>query len=167
MFFKKDETLAQFADRFLRRVALAVLLMAISYTAAATLHFVEGNLNEALTIVRKVFGIGAALIVLPQFINFIRLRMRVKDCGEEPEGFIAEIYGQSAVSAFAVAFVTMVFLEPFAGKAFSDLPPDFFIQAMLALMMATLGINFFIRSRAGDDELDDEFDDDFTDAEQK
>jgi hypothetical protein len=165
MFFKKDEPIAQFADRFLKWVAFAVTLMSVSYGAAAISNFLEGDAFTIADTTRNIFGLTAAALILPQFINLIRLRLRMKsECKSEPEGFIAEAYSKSAVGAFAAGFVSLVAMEPFAAKVFSDLPPAFFIQAALSLMMAVLGVSFFIQYHGSGDDLDDEFEDEGPDA---
>ena len=160
MFYKKDETMPQFADRFLRLVAFALVMMSISYAAAAVSHFLGGHGHEIAETIRAVFGLGAAAIIFVPFVRLMYLRAKnASQCKNEHEGFIAEVYAKSTVHAFAVGFVGMVFMEPFALKAFSDFPPAFFMQVTLSAMMATLGITFFIQSRESDGELDDEFDD--------
>jgi len=164
MFFNKEETVAQFIDRFLRRIAFAVLLMSISFVGAATSHFVEGDSLEMLEMVRRFFGLAAAIIVLPMFIKMMRIRwQKRKTCEEPPSGYIADIYGKSAANAFAAAFLVLIFTEPFADGKLAHLPPAFFLQAALAVMLGALGISFFILSRDDDDELDDDFESDFAD----
>lgn len=164
MLFKKNETMPQFADRFLRIVAFALLLMSVSYASAAIAHFAGPEYENPLETVRAIFGLGAAAIVILPFLKLMAIRAKGgKDCQKEPEGFIAEIYAKSTIMSFSVAFVGMVFMEPIVGKIFTELPPAFVIQVVLSVMMAVLGTNFFIQARADDDELDDEFEDDFDD----
>lgn len=164
MFFKKNETMPQFADRFLRIVAFALLLMSVSYAAAAISHFAGPDYVDPLETVRAIFGLTAAGIVLLPFMRLMYLRAKGgKNCAKEPEGFIAEIYAKSTIMSFSVAFVGMVFMEPIVAKIRPDIPPEFVIQVVLSVMMAVLGINFFVQSRADDDEMDDEFDDEFED----
>lgn len=159
MFFKKDETMPQFSDRFMRFVAFALVMMSVSYTAAAVSHFLDERGHGLAEVTRAIFGLGAAAVIFLPFVRLMYLRAKnAPECKGEHEGFIAEVYAKSTVYAFAVGFVGMVFIEPLALNAFSDLPPAFFIQVALAAMTATLGITFFIQSRESEDELDDEFD---------
>lgn len=165
MFSKKNETMAQFSDRFLRIVAFALLLMSVSYAAAAIAHFADPEQENLFEGVRAVFGLSAAAIVILPFIKLMRIKAKAgKDCQKDPEGFIAEVYAKSTLISFSVAFVGMVFMEPIVAKVLTDLPPDFVMQVVLSVMMSVLGINFFIRSREDEDEYDDEFEDEFDDA---
>jgi len=162
MLFRKNETMPQFSDRFLRIVAFAILMMSISYASAAAAHFVSDDVYDVLRTVRKIFGLGAAGIVIIPFLQLMRIRFKNEPaCKNESEGFIADVYAKSTINAFSAGFVGLIFLEPFAAKVTPDLSPAFFVQTALSLMMAVLGINFFIKSRADDGELDDEFDDEF------
>jgi len=160
MFFNKDETTAQFVDRFLRRIALAVSIMALSYGSGALSHIVGGGVRDILLVVKDPLGLLAAIIVLPMFIRMmIKVIRSGKTSGNGSSGYIAEIYGRSAGNGFAAGFIFLVFLEPFSGKALSQLPPEFFVQAAIAVLLGTLAISFFVLNRDGDDEMDDEFED--------
>lgn len=160
MLIKKNETLAQFSDRFLKVVSFALILMSISYAAAATAHFVEASYQSILKDIRVIFGLSAAVIVMVPFCKMMYLRIKGgTDCQTEPEGYIAAIYAKSTIISFSVAFIGMVIVEPIFAKSLTDLPPAFVVQAVLAVMMATLGLNFFVRSRENGDEPEDEFDD--------
>jgi len=162
MLFKKNETMPQFSDRFLRIVAFAILMMSISYASAAAAHFVGEDVYDVLHTVRAIFGLGAAGIVIIPFLQLMWIRFKNKPaCKNETEGFIADVYAKSTINAFSAGFIGLIFLEPFAAKVIPELPPAFFVQTALSLMMAVLGINFFIKSRADDDELADDFDDEF------
>jgi len=164
MLFRKNETMAQFSDRFLRQVAFALLLMSISYASAAVGHYVGPEFQDLVKGVRVVFGLSAAGIVIFPFLKMMRLKIKGgKDCQTEPEGYIAGIYAKSTIASFSTAFVGMILLEPITAKALTDLPPAFVIQVVLAVMMATLGISFFIQVRSDDGELDDEFEEEFND----
>jgi hypothetical protein len=164
MVFNKNETMAQFSDRFLRLVAFALLLMSVSYASAAVGHYVRPEFEDLAQTVRVVFGLSAAGIVILPFIKMMWLRIKAgNDCQAEPEGYIAGIYAKSTIASFSTAFVGMILLEPITAKVLTDLPPAFVIQTVLALMMATLGISFFIQLRGDDGEMDDEFEDELND----
>lgn len=168
MFWGKDETMPQFVDRFLVRIALAVTIMAASYGAGALTHILgSGALRDFLTMAKDPVGVLAALIMLPMFIKMMVKVVRSGGKYTEPSGYIAEIYSKSAVNGFAAGFIFLILLEPFSGRALSDMPPQFFVQAAIAVMLSTLGISFFILNRAGDDDMDDdEFGDQAEGAEQ-
>jgi hypothetical protein len=156
MFFNTDETMPQFVDRFLARIALAVTIMGASYGAGALTHLVDGGLREFLNMVRHPVGLLAALIILPMFIKMMITVVKCRGKYQEPSGYIAEIYGKSAANGFAAGFIFLVLLEPFSGRVLSDMPPQFFVQAAIAVMLGALGISFFILNRGGDDEMDDD-----------
>jgi len=160
MFSRKAETTAQFVDRFLKRIALAVSIMAASYGSGAVSHLVGGRANEILLLVKDPLGLIAALIVLPMFIKMVAKLIRSGGKHRAPSGYVAEMYGRSAGNGFAAGFIFLVFLEPLSGGALSHLPPEFFAQSSIAVLLGALGISFFILNRDDDDEIDDEFEND-------
>ena len=160
MFFNKDETTPQFTDRFLKRIALAVTIMAASYGSGALSHIVGGEARDILTAVKDPLGLLAAIIVLPMFIKMMVKIIRCgKTSGDASSGYIAEIYGKSAGNGFAAGFIFLIFIEPLSGRLMAHLPPEFFVQSAIAVLLGALGISFFILNRDGDDEMDDEFED--------
>ena len=159
MFFNKDETTAQFVDRFLKRVALAVTIMAASYGAGALSHIVGERVGDILLTVKDPLGLLAAIIVLPMFIKMMVKVVRSGTKHSAPPGYVAEMYGRSAGNGFAAGFIFLIFLEPLSGGMLSHLPAEFFVQSAIAILLGALGISFFILNRDGDDEIDDEFGD--------
>jgi len=159
MFGNKNETMPQFVDRFLKRIALAVTIMASSYGSGAFSHLVEGSARDFLLMVKDPLGLLAALIVLPMFIKMMMKIIRSGTKHSAPAGYIAETYGKSAGNGFAAGFIFLVLIEPMSGGMLRHLPPEFFIQSAIAVLLGALGISFFILSRDGNDEIDDEFDD--------
>jgi len=164
MLFRKKESMAQFSDRFLKRTALAVLVMAAAYGAAAISHFVGDTVAGYLHWAKKVFAIGGALIVLPVFAKLMWLWFkRGKGSLGTPAGFIGGMFAKASVRAFETGFIAMIVFEPLSRGTLAHLPPAFFIQTVLAISIAVLGITFFVLSRDDDDEIDDDFGDDFGD----
>jgi len=162
MFFNKNETTPQFVDRFLKRIALAVAIMALSYGSGALSHIVGGQASDILTMVKDPLGLLAAVIVLPMFIKMmIKVIRSGKTSSDASSGYIAELYGKSAGNGFAAGFIFLVFLEPISGRFLAHLPPEFFVQSAIAVLLGALAISFFILNRDGDGEMDDEFGDDF------
>ena len=157
---KKEETLAQFVDRFMQRTALAVLVISLAYASSAVSHFVSEQTADYLMWAKLVFSFGGGAIVLPVVFKFVRLRMnRDKSCSGSPTGYMASMFNKAAERAFATGFVFMIMLEPLSEYVVADWPPAFFIQSTLSVMIAALGINFFLLSRDEGDELDDDFED--------
>ncbi|PCI59173.1 MAG: hypothetical protein COB37_11990 [Kordiimonadales bacterium] len=155
---KKEETLAQFVDRFMQRTALAVLVMSLAYASSAVSHFVSEQTAEYLMWAKTAFALGGGAIVLPVVVKFVRLRMKKdKSCSGSPTGYMASMFNKAAERAFATGFIFMIILEPLSQHLVADWPPAFFIQSTLSVMIAALGINFFLLNRDEGDELDDDF----------
>lgn len=160
MFFNKDETTAQFVDRFLKRIALSVSILALSYGSGALSHIVGGEARDILLMVKDPLGLLAALIVLPMFIKMmVKVIRSGKASGDTSSGYVAEIYGKSAGNGFAAGFIFLIFTEPMSDGWLAHLPPSFFVQAAIAVLLGSLGISFFILNRDTGDEMDDGFDD--------
>jgi len=160
MFFNKDETTAQFVDRFLKRIALAVFIMAVSYASGALGHVVGHEARDFLLMVKDPLGLLAAIIVLPMFIKMMIKIIRSGGKHSTPSGYVAEMYGKSAGNGFAAGFIFLVFLEPLSGGALAHLPSEFFVQSAIAILLGGLSVSFFILNRDDADEMDDDFDDD-------
>lgn len=156
---KKEESFAQLVDRFLKRIAMAVSVMSVAYGSAAAAHFVSEGAAYYLELAKTVLALTAAAMVLPIMISFMVRRKKYKGCEGESAGYIAEIYGKSAGNAFATGFIFAIMLEPLSEHILAGLPPAFFVQATISVMIGALGISFFVLSRDGDDDFDDEFED--------
>ena len=104
--FQSSDSGAQFAEKFLTRTAVGVFLMAIAYSASAALYLVDGELAIWLDRLELLLALAAVAIVLPMFVQFVRLQAaRRGDC--EPEGFVTEVFRKACVKAFSLTFGTL------------------------------------------------------------
>jgi hypothetical protein len=154
---KNTESMAQFADRFLLRTAIGVLLVAIAYAAGAAMYLVGDEIADYLDKLQLLLAVAAVVIILPGFIKYARLRAAGQCRAGEPEGFVAEVFNKACVKAFSLTFVFLIILEPLSKKYLTELPTNFFINLTLCLSLGVFSLTFFFLNREDDDDLEDEF----------
>ena len=137
-------SIAQLAERFLHRTALGVLLMALAYALAAAMYLVSEPLEQRLDLVQLVLAMAAVIVVLPGFVRMLRVRMaRGTDCADA-DSYIGEQFRKACVMAFSITFVVLAVAGPVSRQLPSDLPPDFYIQSVLALSLGAFSATFFV-----------------------
>lgn len=153
----REETAAQFIDRFLQFTTIGVFVLSFSYGVGAASYFLPAEMVGVLNTLKIGLAVLGSAIVLPFFIKFVRYR---KTCGKnflDQSGFIIDVYRKACETAFAATFVFLIFLELISGEIFPDLPAVVYVRAVLTVLLLSLSISFFFMSRSDDDELDDDF----------
>ncbi len=153
----REETAAQFIDRFLQFTTIGVFVLSFSYGVGAVSYFLPAGMAGVLNALKIGLAVLGSAIVLPFFIKFVRYR---KTCGKtflDQSGFIIDVYRKACETAFAVTFVFLIFLELISGEIFPDLPAVVYVRAVLTVLLLSLSISFFFMSRGNDDEFDDDF----------
>ncbi|MEX0298717.1 MAG: hypothetical protein AB3N28_06580 [Kordiimonas sp.] len=157
MVAERQESMAQFVDRFLQRITLGVFVLAFSYAVGVAKYFAGEEMLVALDMVKTGLALLGAAITLPSFIKFVRMKKKCGSSFAEPSGYIVEVYRKACEYAFAFTFVLLILLEPVAVEFLVDVPAALYIHVTLTVSLLSLSLSFFFMSRGGDDELDDDF----------
>ncbi len=158
MFSGNNLSPAQFVDRFMTRTALGIFLVSLAYGASVFERLLEGETVAILDKLGLALGIGAIVIVLPQFISLIKRRKSLELGSGEPEGFVTDVYKRAAERAFALTFVFLLFMDIMTGRTLSGLSAEVAIKIVIAVSLAIFSISFYLFNRVDDEDLD-EFED--------
>lgn len=141
---------AEAAERHASLLGVAVLLVALKFAASAALHFTDGALAGALDTAELVLALGAAALAL-WILGWKALRLSPADRRAylSEDGFAFEALRQSRIASWNITFLLLVALEIFADRA-GSVPPTFFVQVALAILLAVFGLKFFWVMRAAD-----------------
>ena len=155
----QDEHLkAEFIDKFLQRVAIGVVLVALAFNLSALAFVVPDAVAFYLNKIELALGILAVIIVLPQFIKMMRCRMRGEAWAEDADSFVANIYRRAAEKGFSLTFVALVVLIFLSDDYLIELPLEFYFQALLAFSLGVFSLTFFWLLWADEEAPADEFD---------
>ena len=156
---KKPKSPAEIADQAMQYIAIGIFLVALAKASSALIFFAGEDMVSLLRYAKTGLGILAVIVVFPQFVRLVRLKMNIPSGCAEPEGFIIDVYKRAAERAFAFTFVFLVFLDYMTGNSWSHLPTEFVADLILAASLAFFSLSFFVFNRAGDtDEGEDDFD---------
>lgn len=141
---------AEVADRHASLIGIAVLLVALKFGASAALHFTDGSLARALDTAELVLALAAAALAL-WVLGWKALRLSPADRRAyfSEDGFAFEALRQSRIASWNITFLLLIALEIFAGNR-EGVPPEFFLQLALAVLLAAFGLKFFWVLRAAD-----------------
>ena len=153
------ESSAQFIDKFLHRTAIGTLLMTCAYAVSSAMYLVSEELVATLDVVELLLALSAVVVVLPVFIQYVRLRYRQQCSHAESDGYMAEVLKKACMKAFSLTFVFLILLEPTTEKYLTELPTDFFINVILAFSLGVFSLTFLALIQSDGDELEDDFDD--------
>ena len=154
-----EEPIAQFVDRFLQRTAIGVLLVGFAFAVSAAMYLVTDEFAAYLDKLTLLLGLAAVITVLPVVVRMMRLRANKQCNWSGADSYVSGVFNKACVSAFEVTFIFLIILEPVTKKFLTDQPTDFFINVILSVSAAVLGVAFFYRTRKDADELVDDFED--------
>lgn len=149
--FNQNKSLAETADIHKQLAALCVFLLALKYAASAAMFLVDD------TIVRYLdwFEIGSLLLilflVLPMLAwKFRQLPKHQRQLYRDPDGYLATVTKQSMAKSWIVIWVMLMLFEAIADDFLLTLPTEFFVQCIIAIMLAIFSITFFYLTWADD-----------------
>jgi len=150
---------AQIIDNFMQRTALGMLLMTIAYTMSTAMYAVAPETAEVLDKLQLGLGLLVLLVVFPAFLRMVKLRRRMRSDCSETDGYIVAMFRKASTLAFSLTFVFLIIMQVVTEKFQTELPAEFFINAVLAFSLGVFSITFFvlIHSDSGD-EGEDVFD---------
>lgn len=147
---------ADVGDRHRRYVAFAMLAVSGIYALSAARPFLGAGAARAAGILELVMVAATLGFLVPVFL----WKVRSRDSDDwhlyrRRDGFVAESVARAHLASWIVTFVL---LSVFAQQAdrFGELPPEFFLESTLAVMLGVFGVVFLYLSRTpGEDDLED------------
>lgn len=158
---RDHQTPADVGDRHRHLLALALLAIGIGFGASAVSHPL-GEVPEVYLDWVQVGGTAiAVLLIVPIFAW--KLRNRSADLRHlyfSAEGFVAETMRKAQKASWEATFVVVLLLtvldETLAGVG---LPPEFYLEGIVALMTGVFGLTFLVLNRversSGPEEMED------------
>jgi hypothetical protein len=141
--------LAEAADRRWQLLALAMLLIACKAGISAAMVLADATVRTWLDWAEMGAALGALVIVLwLLFFKFMKVPAHLRRRFLDIEGFVATTIQKSFKLSWLVTFVTMTILAP-ASKRFATVPAEFFVQALMALMLGVFSVGFFVMNATG------------------
>jgi hypothetical protein len=152
-----EHTVAQQAERLLLRTAMGVLCMSLVYSAEALGYLVDVQYQSLLDGTQTGLSILAALIILPGFVRFARLRKAEGGQHCDADSYMGSVFQRACVVAFSVTFWVLVLHEPVFKSLTATLPVGFYLNSLLVISLGAFSASFFMtlwRDRQDDDALD-------------
>jgi hypothetical protein len=141
--------LAEAADRRWQLLALAMLLIACKSGISAALVLADASVRTYLDWAEGGAAIAALVIVLwLLFFKFMKVPAHLRRRFLDIEGFVATTIQKSFKASWLVTFVTLTVLAP-ASRRFTTIPGEFFLQAVMALMLGVFSVAFFVMNASG------------------
>ncbi len=145
--------LAEVADRNQQLITLAMFLMSLKYVASAAAEVANENTVYYLGIIEIVFAVLAVCIIVPVIVwKFWNLTKVERKTYFDSDGYFFSIGKKAMSKSWTITFVVLVFFEPVTKNFLAHLPPRFFINAIIAFLLGTFSIIFFMLDRKGDAE---------------
>lgn len=148
---------ADLADRHRQYFALAMLGAGLIYLAKAAEHVASGALAQYLDYAIATAAVLVVGSLLPPFIAKLRLPAGQKMVYFSEDGYVAQLLRRAFKASWATTFIGLVGLEIVLGEVTTDLPPVFFIQVGLFIMLSVMSVTFLVlnwsatRDAMGDD----------------
>ncbi len=148
---------ADLADRHRQFFALALLGVGLIYLAKAAEQVATGALAEYLDHTILVLAALVILSMMPAVIAKLRLPKNQKLVYYSEDGYVAQLLRRAFKASWATTFISLVVLEVVARDVDTDLPPVFFIQVGLFIMLSVMSVTFLVlnwsatRDAMGDD----------------
>lgn len=146
----EHDNCAEALDLMNIRIAVGLLLVSVAYALEASVYLAPSDYKAALDGSTLVLGVLAMLWILraigPTFWR--KLQNRTWQL-PKPESFVTEAFNQALNKSWIITFITIVFLKSLdnlLGKA--DLPLDFFLKALVFLMLFSASVIFLVMIKA-------------------
>jgi len=152
---------ADIGDRHRHLLALALLALGVGFGASAVGH-PAGQAAEVYLDWVQVGGTALAVLLLSPILAW-KLRNRSADLRHlyfSPEGFVAETVRKAQKASWEATFLVVILLAALDETlARLGLPPEFYLEGIVALMTGVFGVTFLVLNRVersgGPDERED------------
>jgi hypothetical protein len=155
-----DKNPAQIIESSLKKTALGLLLLTISYGLSILTHVSSSGLSPYMGFAQKAIGILVILIVLPAFYQQIKLKTSNKGQCNEHDNYMSEAFRYASGFAFSLTFVSLVAIEMLGDKLLSDIPLNIIINGVEFIALGSFTTSFYLKLNSDSfDDADDEFGD--------
>ena len=158
IFALNKQTAAQTIDSAMVRFAMGMLLVGFAYAISVAMFFVGDELAGSLKILKKTAGLLVFVVVLPQFIKLMLMKLKLRGCEGEPEGFVIDVVHKAAEMAFSLTFVFLIAMQVVTEDFLPNLPAGVAVEMIVAVTLGLYCAFFFYFHRDPDDQGDDQFD---------
>lgn len=142
---------AEIADKHQQLIIFAMFLMSLKYVASATAKVVNNNVGYYLDILEIAFVVLAVGIIVPIIAwKFLKLTKEERKVYVDPDGYLFSIGKKAMSKSWAMTFIALAFIGPLSTKLLANFSTHFFIEAILAFMLGSFSIIFFILDRKSD-----------------
>ena len=140
--------IAEAADRNQQLIILAMFLISLKFVASAAAEVANENAVYYLDIIEIIFMVLGLGIIVPMMLwKFWSLTKAERQTYFDSDGYLFSIGKKAMSKSWAITFIALVFIEPMTKNFLSSLPPRFFINAIIAFLLGTFSIIFFILDR--------------------
>jgi hypothetical protein len=117
--------------------------MGLKYAVSAGILLANPT-TRILDTLELIFAFVPVLIILPILAwKFTKLPKNQRQHYFEPESFVADTLKESMKKSWGVLFILLIFMELFADNLFANMPPKFFIQIAISVMLVVVSLTFF------------------------
>ena len=147
---------AEVIDKMYTRLAIGLLVAAVAYFLKATVFLTGPATDNTLEKISFWAGVLTILVVLTGMIPVMWRKLSSKSWTlEEPESYIQDAFKEALKRSWMITFVTLVILKSMDRMMQAwALPAEFYLQAMISLMMLTASVSFLWLSRETHQEQD-------------
>lgn len=151
----KDNTLsmAEQADKYLKKVALGTFCIAIAFIFRAGKMLVEPDLAFYFQAGQMFFGFSVLLFLMPATLKFIKLRAENQACKEE-DGYISQMFQKAGFHAFQFTFLFLTAIDVFAVDFFEAHSVELLLRIAVAGLLGSFSISFYRLVHINDDDDD-------------
>lgn len=140
---------ADIGDRHRHLLAFALLAIGAGYGASAVGHLAGGSAEVYLDRVQIGGTAIAVLLLVPIFAWKLRnWSADLRHLYFSPEGFVAETMRKAQKASWEATFVVVILLAALdESLARVELPPEFYLEGIAALMACVFGVTFLVLNR--------------------
>jgi len=153
-------SMAEETDRFLKRLALVMFLVAVAFVFRAGRLMVDPDVASYLRIGQMFFGLSILFILMPAGLRYSRMRSKMGKICAENDGYMYQMFQKAGFTAFQFGFIFFSMIDMFLVDFFEGYSVELLLRVGVSGLLGAFSISFFrLVYQDSDDELDDEFDD--------
>lgn len=152
-------SMAEETDRFLKRLALVVFLVAVAFAFRAGRLMVDPEIATYLRVGQIVFGLSILFILMPAALRYSRKRTGCpKEACNDNDGYMSQMFQKAGFTAFKFGFIFLTMIDMLLVDFFEAYSVELLLRVAVSGLLGAFSISFFrLVYKDSDDELDDEF----------
>ncbi len=146
-------TIAEAADQRWYLLAVMIFLLALKSAISAAMVLVDQPYQRYLGWAEAVAALSAvAIVVLLVVFKFVRVPRDQRQRFLEMEGYVKETSLRACRASWSATLITLMLFTVVFDEQDTSMPPEFFLQTALAVMLGVFSVAFFVMNRSSDDE---------------